>query len=72
MNPIVIKVGGAAGVDAEAVCADVAALVAQGRPVVLVHGTSAAADALAARTGTAGAPSDLAVRARQPLHRPRR
>jgi acetylglutamate/LysW-gamma-L-alpha-aminoadipate kinase len=52
MNPIVIKLGGAAGVDAEAVCADVAALVAQGRPVVLVHGTSAAADALAARTGT--------------------
>ena len=49
MNPIVIKLGGAAGVDAEAVCADVAALVAQGRPVVLVHGTSAAADALAAR-----------------------
>jgi acetylglutamate kinase len=35
MNPIVIKLGGAAGVDAEAVCADVAALVAQGRPVVL-------------------------------------
>ena len=52
MNPIVIKLGGAAGVDAEAVCADVAALAAQGRPVVLVHGTSAAADALAARTGT--------------------
>ena len=52
MNPIVIKLGGAAGVDAEAVCADVAALAAEGRPVVLVHGTSAAADALAARTGT--------------------
>ena len=72
MNPIVIKLGGAAGVDAEAVCADVAALAAQGRPVVLVHGTSAAADALASAHGDAGAPPDLAVRARQPLHRPRR
>ena len=51
MNPIVIKLGGAAGVDAEAVCADVAALVAEGWPLVLVHGTSAAADALAAHVG---------------------
>lgn len=52
MNPYVVKIGGAAGVDAEAVCADVAALTASGMPIVLVHGTSAAADALAARTGT--------------------
>jgi acetylglutamate/LysW-gamma-L-alpha-aminoadipate kinase len=51
MNPIVIKLGGAAGVDASAVLADVAGLVAEGRPAVLVHGTSAAADALAARAG---------------------
>lgn len=51
MNPIVIKVGGAAGVDTGAVLRDVAGLVAQGWPVVLVHGTSAAADALAARAG---------------------
>ena len=51
MNPIVIKLGGAAGVDAEAVLADVAALAAEGQPVVLVHGTSAAADALAQRAG---------------------
>jgi len=51
MNPLVVKVGGAAGVDSEAVCADVAALVAEGWPVVLVHGASAAADALAARAG---------------------
>ena len=51
MNPLVVKVGGAAGVDNEAVCADVAALVAEGWPVVLVHGASAAADALAARAG---------------------
>jgi len=51
MKPIVIKVGGAAGVDVEAVLTDVAALVAEGQPTVLVHGTSAAADALAARAG---------------------
>lgn len=49
MNPIVIKLGGAAGVDAAAVCADVAELAAKGWPLVLVHGTSAAADALAAK-----------------------
>ncbi len=51
MNPIVIKLGGAAGVDAAAVCADVAELAAEGWPLVLVHGTSAAADALAAKCG---------------------
>ncbi len=51
MNPLVIKAGGGAGVDLEAVCRDVAALAAAGQPVVLVHGTSAAADALAARAG---------------------
>lgn len=50
-SPLVIKVGGGAGVDLDAVCADVAALAASGRAVVLVHGTSAAADALAARAG---------------------
>lgn len=51
MAVLVIKVGGGAGVDLEAVCRDVAALVAQGRPVVLMHGTSAAADALAEKAG---------------------
>jgi acetylglutamate/LysW-gamma-L-alpha-aminoadipate kinase len=50
MQPLVIKVGGGAGVDIEAVCRDVAALVAA-QPVTLVHGTSAAADALAQRAG---------------------
>lgn len=50
-NLLVIKAGGGAGVDLEAICRDVAALVAAGRPVVLVHGTSAAADALAQRAG---------------------
>ena len=51
MNPIVIKLGGAVGVDAAAVLADVAALAADGQAVVLVHGASAAADALAQRAG---------------------
>lgn len=51
MNPIVIKLGGAAGVDTDAVLNDIATLVAEGWPVVLVHGASAAASALAARAG---------------------
>src|SRR5215470_8360488 len=48
---IVIKVGGGAGVDLDSVCADIAAVVMSGQQVVVVHGTSAAADALAARMG---------------------
>ncbi|MGE5602932.1 MAG: [LysW]-aminoadipate kinase [Nitrososphaerales archaeon] len=51
MNPIVIKLGGAAGVSVAPVLADVATLAGQGWPVILVHGTSAAADELAARVG---------------------
>ncbi len=51
MDPIVVKVGGAVGVALEPVIEDLAALVCEGWPVVLVHGTSAAADALAARVG---------------------
>lgn len=51
MNPLVIKVGGGAGVDLDAVTADIAHLVSQGQQIVLVHGTSAAADALAEQAG---------------------
>jgi acetylglutamate/LysW-gamma-L-alpha-aminoadipate kinase len=51
VETLVVKVGGAAGVDMEAVCADVACLASSGHEVVLVHGTSAAADSLAARAG---------------------
>jgi [amino group carrier protein]-L-2-aminoadipate 6-kinase len=51
MNPIVIKLGGAAGVSVAPVLADVAFLAANGWPVILVHGTSAAADDLALRVG---------------------
>jgi acetylglutamate/LysW-gamma-L-alpha-aminoadipate kinase len=48
---IVIKVGGGAGVDLETVCNDVSGLVQAGQQVVVVHGTSAAADTLAQRMG---------------------
>src|SRR3954468_13706913 len=48
---IVLKVGGGAGVDLDSVCSDVAALVQAGQQVVIVHGTSAAVDTLAARMG---------------------
>jgi [amino group carrier protein]-L-2-aminoadipate 6-kinase len=51
MERLVVKVGGAAGVDTDAVCADVACLASSGHEIVLVHGTSAAADTLAARAG---------------------
>lgn len=51
MNPIVIKLGGAAGVDTDAVLNDIATLVAEGWPIVLVHGASAAANTLAERAG---------------------
>ncbi len=48
---IVVKVGGGAGVDLDAVCRDVAALIARGEAVILVHGTSDAANLLAERLG---------------------
>ncbi len=52
METLVVKVGGATGVDLESVCADIACLVRSARhSIVLVHGTSAAADALAERAG---------------------
>ena len=35
---IVVKIGGAQGVALEHVCSDVAALVKQGTPVIVVHG----------------------------------
>ncbi|MEH1167086.1 [LysW]-aminoadipate kinase [Micromonospora sp. CPCC 205539] len=47
----VVKCGGTAGVDAEAVCADVADLVRAGQRVVLVHGGSADIGALGTRLG---------------------
>jgi acetylglutamate/LysW-gamma-L-alpha-aminoadipate kinase len=46
---IVLKIGGGAGVNVDAVCADAATIVHEGQSLVIVHGTSAAADALATR-----------------------
>lgn len=51
-NPtIVVKVGGGEGVNLDTVCADVAALVAEGQPVVLVHGGSHQTNVLSEKLG---------------------
>ncbi len=50
---IVVKVGGASGVDADSVCRDVAGLWRSGRRVVLVHGGSDATSRLQTRLGSA-------------------
>lgn len=50
--PIVVKVGGAGGVDAGSVCRDVAELWRSGCRVVLVHGGSDATSRLQTRLGT--------------------
>jgi acetylglutamate/LysW-gamma-L-alpha-aminoadipate kinase len=47
----VIKIGGAADVDVDAVCADVARIAATGRPLVVVHGGSADATRLGEELG---------------------
>lgn len=46
LGPIVVKIGGAAGVDLENVCDDVAELVRQGERVVVVNGGSEAGERL--------------------------
>ena len=48
---IVIKMGGAEGVNLDAICQDVAGLVRQGQPVVVVHGGSAETNAISTRLG---------------------
>jgi acetylglutamate/LysW-gamma-L-alpha-aminoadipate kinase len=48
----VVKLGGTEGVDFSAICKDAAALLAQGRKLVLVHGGSAEANALGEALGT--------------------
>ncbi len=48
---LVIKIGGAAGVNLDAICADVAGLVKQGQPVVLVHGGSAETNEISTQLG---------------------
>ena len=48
---LVVKLGGTDGVDFSAICKDVAELVSQGKPMVLVHGGSAEANALGEALG---------------------
>ncbi|MGI6207748.1 MAG: [LysW]-aminoadipate kinase [Anaerolineae bacterium] len=48
---VVVKVGGSAGIDYDAVCADLAHLVQEGRRVILVHGGSAETNRVAEALG---------------------
>src|SRR5664279_25396 len=48
---ILIKMGGAEGVNLDAICQDVAALVKQGQAVVMVHGGSAETNAISTQLG---------------------
>lgn len=48
---IVVKIGGASGVNLDAVCQDVAELVRQGQPVTIVHGGSAETNEISTRLG---------------------
>lgn len=50
---IVVKMGGAQGVNLPAVCADVAALVQDGQPVIFVHGGSNETNELTSQLGSA-------------------
>lgn len=63
---LVVKFGGGEGLDAEALCADVAGLTAAGTPVVVVHGGSAEmaglADRLGVRLRTLTAPDGVTTR----------
>lgn len=45
-RPVVVKIGGAAGVDLDNVCADVAELTRRGQPAIVVNGGSDAGDGL--------------------------
>lgn len=48
---IVIKIGGSSGINLDYVCADIAALVHDGKPLVVMHGAGKEADALGERLG---------------------
>lgn len=48
---IVIKIGGSSGINLDAVCADVAALVKEGKQIVVMHGAGKETDALGERLG---------------------
>jgi len=48
---IVVKIGGSEGVGLDAICLDVAALVQQGQPVIVVHGGSAETNEISEKLG---------------------
>ncbi len=48
---IVLKIGGSSGIHLDYVCADVAALVKEGKPMVIMHGAGKEADALGETLG---------------------
>ncbi len=48
---IVVKIGGASGINLEAVCKDLASLVRSGQKIILVHGAGHEADDLAEKVG---------------------
>ncbi len=50
-NPLVVKIGGSAGIDLDAVCEDAANIVAAGRALVLVHGASHETNEIATALG---------------------
>jgi N2-acetyl-L-aminoadipate kinase (EC 2.7.2.-) len=50
-RPLVVKVGGSAGINYDLVCDDVAVLVKAGRRMVLVHGGSHETNLLSKRLG---------------------
>jgi len=51
MDTVVVKIGGATGVDASSVSQDIASLAAMGQRLVVVHGASGATDRLAEQAG---------------------
>ncbi len=48
---IVIKIGGASGLNLDAICADLACLAGQGQPAILVHGGSVETNEISTRLG---------------------
>jgi acetylglutamate/LysW-gamma-L-alpha-aminoadipate kinase len=48
---LVVKIGGSQGVELDAVCADIAALVARAQPVIVVHGGSSETNEISEKLG---------------------
>ncbi len=48
---LVVKIGGASGVNLQAICSDIAALVKNGRQIILVHGGSAETNEISTQLG---------------------